>query len=160
MKSVLLLFFLLQGSVVFGQVKFKNEKLALLYEIYHKTTKGNINSFMKSKEFELGEADDKPEGKIKELRSFSTPNNDVLVRYIQGDKVFDISCIYNGALNNVFIEMELAHQGYTAKEVKVAMNGMEINKKIWSKAGSIPKFVTFAAESEKMGLVGYGIYNE
>lgn len=159
MKNLILLLLLLQGSITFGQVKFDNKKLALIDDIFYKTTKSSIDSFMKGKGFEKGDVEQESEGDIKEIYVFTSQFDEIEVYYTKANKIYGISCVYAGAPNNVFIEMEIKDKGYTDKTVTENLQGETISKKVWSKTGSILKFVTLSDEKEKMGMLAFGSYD-
>lgn len=159
-KNLILLLFLLQGSIIFCQEKFENNKLNLLNEIFYKTTKDNINSFMKEKGFKKEDVEQENEGDIKEIYVFSSKFDNVEIYYTKENKVFGVNCIYMGAPNNIFIEMELKNKGYNAKIEKQTWEEETISKNVWGKAGSKLKFVTYSDEKEKMGTVSYGYYKD
>jgi len=157
MKNLLLLFFILQGTLTFGQVKFEHKKLALINDIFYNTTKQNINSFMDNKGFKKGSVEE-GEGDIKEILGFDSKFDMIEVSYNKNNKVSTIVCIYAGAINSTFIEMELKDKGYKSKVVKQTIDGETINKNIWSIPNSKYNFVTYSDEKEKIGVLGYGIY--
>jgi len=157
MKKLLVLLLLIQGTFAFGQTKFENRKLVLLNDIFYNTTRQNINSFMESKGFKKGDAE-AGEGDIKEILSFNSSIDMLEISYSKDNKVSTIVCIYSGAINSAFIEMELKDKGYKAKVVKQSIDGKSINKNIWSISGSKYNFITYADEEEKIGVIGYGIY--
>ncbi|WP_141226090.1 hypothetical protein [Flavobacterium fluvii] len=160
MKKLILLLLLLQGSIVFGQIKFENKKIALVNDIYFKTTKDNIDSFMKEKGFEKEDVEQLNDGEIKEVYIFSSQIESIEVYYTKANKIQGVSCIYDGVPNAIFIEMELKNKGYTAKIVKQDFGGETISKNVWSKTGSKLKFITSSDEKEKMGVVAFGNYEE
>lgn len=157
MKKLLFLLLFIQGTFVFGQTKFENQKLVLMNDIFYNTTKDNINSFMKNKGFSKGDIEP-GEKDIKEIFSFDSKFDMLEISYSKDDKVSTIVCIYSGAINCAFIEMELKNKGYKAKVVKQSIDGKSINKNIWSISGSKYNFVTYADEEEKIGVLGFGIY--
>ncbi|WP_316840096.1 hypothetical protein [Pedobacter gandavensis] len=158
MKNLLLLFLFLQGATVSAQVAFKHQKLALLNDVFYNTTKNNIASYMKDKGFEKLGDEQVDDGEIKEIHTFNSKNDFVNVYYTKENKVFSVNCIYNGAPNNTFIEMELKDKGYSAKNVQQEIEGEKIEKNVWSKGGGKLKFITFSNAEEKMGAVSYGVY--
>lgn len=158
MKNLLLLLLLLQGSIIFGQVKFENDKLALVNDIFYNTTKANIDSFMKEKGFEKGDVEQESEGDVKEIYTYDSQFDSIEVYYTKGNKIFGVNCIYNGAPNNIFIEMELKNKGFTAIIEEDNFDGIIITKNVWSKTNSKLKFMTSADEKEKMGVVAFGNY--
>jgi hypothetical protein len=160
MKNLIFLFFLFQGSVAFSQIKFENKKLALIYDIFYKTTRGNVDSFMKDKGFKKGEVDKGYDDDTNEIFTFSSQFDLVGVNYNKQNKTTGVSCIYAGAPNNVFIEMELKDKGYKAKIIKEDVDGETMTTRVWSIQGSKLNFVTSANEKEKSGTVGYGVYEE
>lgn len=157
MKKLTLLLFLFYGSFAFGQETYSNKKLALINDIFYKTTKQNINSFMKEKGFEKGDVEE-GEGDIKEILAFDSKFDMLELSYGKNDKISTIVCLFAGAINVAFIDMELKDKGYTSKVVKQTIDGQPVNKNIWSKSGTKFNFITYADEKEKIGVLGYGVY--
>lgn len=157
MKKLTVLFFLIYGSFAFGQDTYENKKLALINDVFYKSTRQNINSFMKDKGFEKGDVEE-GEGDVKEILAFDSKFDMMEVSYAKNDKISTIVCIFSGAINVAFIDMELKKKGYTAKMVKQSIDGQPVNKNIWSKSGTKYNFVTYADEKEKIGVLGYGVY--
>jgi hypothetical protein len=157
MKKLTVFLFLLYGSFAFGQTTYENKKLALINDIFFNTTKQNINSFMKDKGFEKGDVEE-GEGDIKEILAFDSKFDMMQLSYAKNDKISTIVCIFSGAINVAFIDMELKSKGYTAKVVKQSIDGQPFNKNVWSKSGTKYNFVTYADEKEKIGVLGYGVY--
>ncbi|MDQ0968893.1 hypothetical protein QFZ20_004296 [Flavobacterium sp. W4I14] len=157
MKKLTVLFFLLYGSFAFSQETYENKKLALINDVFYKSTRQNINSFMRDKGFEKGDVEE-GEGDVKEILAFDSKFDMMEVSYAKNDKISTIVCIFSGAINVAFIDMELKKKGYTAKMVKQSIDGQPVNKNIWSKSGTKYNFVTYADEKEKIGVLGYGVY--
>lgn len=160
MKNSVILILLLHGSMLFGQVRFENKKLALLNDIFYNTTKESIDSFMKEKGFEKVGVERENEGDITEIYAFTSRFDSVDVYFTKGNKVFAVNCIYDGAPNNIVIGGELLGKGFTAVTEEENFDGVTVAKKVWSKAGSKLKFVTSVDEKEKIGVVGFGNYQE
>ncbi len=160
MKNLILLVFLFQGTIAFSQIQFDNDKLALIYDIYYKTTRGTIDSFMKDKGFSKGEVDKGYDDNTNEIFIYSSQFDIVGVNYNKQKKVTGVSCIYAGAPNNIFIEMELKDKGFQAKIIKEDIEGETITTNVWSIKESKLNFVTSVNEKEKSGTVGYGVYEE
>lgn len=156
MKNVTILL-LFCSSFAFGQTTFENKKLALLNDIFYNTSKQNISAFMKDKGFEQGDIEE-GEGDVKVILAFKSKFDILEVSYAKNDKISTIVCIFSGAINVPFIEMELKNKGYTAKMVKQSIDGEPVNKNIWSKSGTKFNFVAYADEKEKIGVLGYGVY--
>jgi hypothetical protein len=157
MKNLIMLLFLLQGSIAFGQTSFENKKLALMNDIFYKTTRQDINSFMKDKGFKKGDVEE-GEGDVKEILAFDSQFDMIEISYGKDNKISTIVCIFAGAINTAFIEMEIKNKGYSAKVVKQTIDGQPVNKNIWSKSGTKFNFITYADEKEKIGVLGYGVY--
>lgn len=157
MKNLIVLLLLLQGYFAFGQTSFENKKLALINDIFYKTTRQDINSFMKDKGFKNGEVVE-GEGDVKEILPFNSQFDMMEISYGKDNKISSILCIFAGAVNTAFIEMEIKNKGYSAKLVKEIIGGQPVNKNVWSKSGNKFNFVTYADEKEKIGVVGYGVF--
>lgn len=157
MKTLTLAFFLLYGSFAFGQVKTNNNKLNLIQDIFTKTTKENINAFMKLKGFEKGEVEE-GEDDVKDIYAFNSKIDMLEISYGKNNKIISLVCIYSGAINNAFVEMELKSNGYSAKPTKQTIDDRPVIKNIWSKSGDKFNFITYSDEAEKIGILGYGLY--
>lgn len=157
MKTLTLALFLLYGSFAFGQLKTDNKKLTLIQDIFNKTTKDNINTFMKDKGFEKGDVEE-GEDDIKEIYAFSSKIDLIEISYGKNNKISSVICVFSGAINTPFIEIELKNNGYSAKVTKQTINGQPISKNIWSKSVDKFNFVTYSDEAEKIGVLGYGLY--
>ncbi|WP_124636973.1 hypothetical protein [Taibaiella sp. KBW10] len=148
------------STLCYGQSNFKHEKIKLVHDIFHKTTKQNINAFMKERGFKIGEINEGNEEYGDEL-SFTSEFNLITVEYTKGNKVLSVSCIYAGAPNNVFVEMELKESGYTPTSSKYEdMDGTTRERKIWAKPGTAYLFASAKDEKEKIGVLAYGIMEE
>lgn len=157
LKFFLTIGFILTMICSFAQTKFENKKLSLLNDIYNMTTKGNINSFMKEKGFEKGNVEKVNEGALNEIYSFSSQLEEIDVHYSKDNKILGVYCIYDGAPNNVFIEIEIKDKGYMEKIVEKNFDGETVYKKVWKKIGSNLQFATLSDEKEKMGMVAMEI---
>ncbi|MBW8361944.1 MAG: hypothetical protein K0M56_07120 [Kaistella sp.] len=156
MKNLLLLLFCVQTSLLFGQTKFSNEKLALVNDIVHQTTRQTVNSFMKDKGFSDAEVDE-ASGEFGDLLYFEKTYNEVEVEYTTNGKIDFVVLTYGGAPNNAFIEMELRDKGFISETSTVKWtDGKMKERKEWTKAGSKYSFVTAMIEEEKIGILSYG----
>lgn len=157
MKNLFFLIFCVQASFCFGQTKFSNEKLSLVNDIVHKTTRQTVSSFMKDKGFGDAEVDEGTE-KYGDLLYFEKTYNEVEVEYTTDGKIDNVVLTYGGAPNNAFIEMELEDMGFVPKTTTGEWtDGKMKERKEWTKPGSKYSFITLTLEEEKMGMLGYGI---
>lgn len=154
MKKLQLLLICLFANILFGQTKFDNEKLMLVQDIYHNSTKKNINSFMKDKGYIVGEVEQG--GEDGDAHSFKSEFNRVQVLYTPKGATDGIIMLYAGAMNNTFIEMKIRDAGYTFEEHSNVIDGINFKRKQWSKKGEKTSFVTSADNEEKIGFLGYG----
>ncbi|MCX8533718.1 hypothetical protein [Chryseobacterium luquanense] len=159
MKNLQLLFLCLFANILFGQTKFDNEKLTLVQDVYHNSTKNNLSSFMEKKGFKVGEME-KAEGQYGDAYNFSSQFNMVHVEYTPKGAMYGVTLLYAGAPNNIFIEMKLKDGGYTSKEHEMEIEGKKFIKKQWTKSGQKNSFVTYADSDEKIGFLGYGEFED
>ncbi|TXF77228.1 hypothetical protein [Chryseobacterium sp.] len=156
MKNLLLLLFCFQASLFFGQTKFSNEKLSLVNDIVHKTTRQTVSSFMKDKGFGDAEVDEGT-SEYGDLLYFEKTYNEVEVEYTTDGKIDNVVLTYGGAPNNTFIEMELRDMGFIPEtSTGEWTDGKMKERKEWTKAGSKYSFITVTIEEEKIGILGYG----
>ena len=159
MKNFQLLLFCLFANFLFGQTKFERDKLMLVQDVYYNSTKKNLSSFMEQKGYTAGEIE-KAEGSYGDAYSFTSQFNMVHVEYTPKGAMFGVTMLYAGAMNNVFIEMDLKDAGFTSKEHEMEIEGKKFTKKQWSKSGQKLSFVTYADEEDKIGFLGYGEFQD
>ena len=161
MKNFNLILICLFGNILFGQTKFDNEKLDLIQEIYHNTNRESINKFMQQKGFTIEEPLIIDDSEYGDAVAFSTKFLLIQVDYKLNKRIESVTMSYAGAMNNIFVEKALGEAGFKGKDGG-EMYGFEEgeNKEIWQKSGISYAFVTFADEKEKIGIVGYGIFDE
>lgn len=141
---------------------FKNEKLALIYDIFHNTNRKTIETYMIEKGFSEAEIDPAFD-EFGELLTFNNNFGFVEVEYQTNGKVLNVIYTYAGAVNHIFIEEELEENQYkaTTKKFKAGENfDEEFEKNLWNKTGTENRFVTAAIEAKKVGSVGYGILED
>lgn len=155
MKNLQLLLICLFANIVFGQTKFDNEKLMLIQDIYHNSTKKNIDSFMKDKGYTVGEVE-KGENGDGDAHTFKSEFTRVQIVYTPKDAIKGVIMLYLGAMNNTFIEMKIRDAGYTFEEHESTADGTAFKRKQWSKKGEKLSFITYADEEEKIGFLGIG----
>lgn len=159
MKNLQLLLLCLFANIVFAQTEFKRDKLILVQDVYYKSTKSNLKSFMEQKGFTFGEME-KGEGAFGDSYTFNSKLNLVFVEYTPKGAMSNVVIMYSGAMNNVFIEMDIKDAGFTSKEHEMQVEGKTIIKKQWSKSGQKLSFVTYSDEEEKVGFLGYGEFED
>lgn len=150
-KLFLTIGFILTSTFSFAQTKFENKKLSLLNDIYYNTTKANINYFMKGSGFEKGGVEKVNQGDLNEIHSFNSQLESIQIHYTKDNKVLDVYCVYDGALNNAFIEMELKDMGYIGKIVEGKFE--IVHTKVWDKIGSNIQFATLSNVEGKKGML-------
>lgn len=152
----------LEVKLRYTEEKFENEKLILVYEIFHNTTRQNIEAFMKNKNFSDAEIEPAFDD-YGELLTFNTKFGMIEVEYQKNGKILNVLYMYSGAINNVFVEMDLKENKFlgTTKKFMAGKNlSQEFEKKIWTKSGTQYRFLTSADEGEKTGAVAYGILED
>ncbi|MBD8083746.1 hypothetical protein [Chryseobacterium caseinilyticum] len=158
MKNLQLLLLCLFANLLFAQTKFDNEKLTLVQDIYHNSTRKNLNSFMEAKGYTVGDVE--KGGEDGDAHSFKSEYTRVQVLYNPKGEMDGVVLLYAGAMNNVFIEMKIKDAGYTATEHSNVVDGIDFTRKQWSKKGKDTSFVTYGDEVEKIGFLGYGVFQE
>lgn len=158
MKNLQLLFLCLFTNILFGQTKFDNEKLMVVQDIYHNSTKKNINTFMQAKGYTVAEVEKSEEEG--DAHSFKSEFNRVQVLYTPKGEMDGVIMLYAGAMNNTFIEMKIRDAGYSATEHSNVIDGKDFTRKQWSKKGEKTSFVTYADSDEKIGFLGYGEFKD
>lgn len=161
MKNLTLLLLLLLGAFcTLAQTSFENKKLALINDIVHKTTRKNVTSFMEDKGFEKGDIEEGSD-EVHEVLTFTSEFDVLHIAYTKESKISSIFCMFSGAINVAFIDMELKDKGYSVKIEKGYISGPDeplISKSIWSKSGVKFNFITYANDEEKIGYLAYGVY--
>lgn len=152
MKTLQLLALLLFTTILFGQTKFDDDKLMLVQDIYHNSTKKNINTFMTDKGYTIGEVENDEEGYA---HSFKSEFNRVQVLYNTKGEMDGVIMLYLGAPNNIFIEMKLKDAQYTFEEDALDVGDGSFMRKIWSKKGDPYSFTTYVSDEDKIGFLGY-----
>lgn len=140
-----------------GLTQFENEKLATIQDVFHNTTKQTVTSFLKGKGYgdpEIDEAFDEYGDAFYFVKTYSR----LEIEYSKTNKIINATNMYGGAMNNVFIEMELEEKGYKPLVKKIEEG--DGKKKEWSKPDSKYIFVTMTDEENKMGILGYGTFEE
>ena len=134
---------------------FKNQKLAIIQDVFFNTTRKTVASFLKEKGF--GDVEIEKVGST-EILTFEAKYMALEIEYLQNGSIANIFCNYSGALNNVFIESELKDDGYksTSKNVKTG-DGSNFEMKTWTKPGSRYYYTSSAFEEDKMGVLAFGI---
>lgn len=152
MKTLQLLALLLFANILFAQTKFDNDKLTLVQDIYHNSTKNTLNTFMTDKGFTVGEFDTDEDGAV---HSFKSEFNRVHVLYTPTGEKDGVLMLYAGASNNIFIEMKLKDAGFTFEEETFGVGDDAFLRKIWSKEGDRSTFITYTNNEDKIGFLGY-----
>ncbi|MCS3871624.1 hypothetical protein J3D55_004540 [Chryseobacterium ginsenosidimutans] len=158
MKTLQLLLLCLFANILFGQTKFDNEKLMAVQDIYHNSTKKNINTFMQAKGYTVAEVE--KGGEDGDAHSFKSEFSRVQVLYTPKGEMDGVIMLYVGAMNNTFIEMKIRDAGYTFVEHANVIDGVDFKRKQWSKKGEKTSFVTYADNDEKIGFLGYGEFKD
>ncbi|MEC5157987.1 hypothetical protein [Chryseobacterium sp. MP_3.2] len=134
---------------------FKNQKLAIIQDIFFNTTRNTVASFLKEKGF--GDVKIEKE-RTSEILIFEAKYLALEIEYLQNGSIANIFCNYSGALNNVFIESELEDDGFKSTTEKVkASDGSVFEMKTWTKSGSKYYYTSSAFEEDKMGVLAFGI---
>ncbi|WP_199140605.1 hypothetical protein [Pedobacter sp. ASV12] len=157
MKKLMFLLFLCHGAFAYGQIKFEDKKLALLQDIFYKTTRQNVVSFLKDKGFEKGDEDENYKDGDEEMLVYGSEFDELSIAY-KANKIKSVYSLFVGAPNTIFIEMELKNKGYKSRVVKEEIAGETVTRNLWSIAGSKLEFFTFSDEKKKLGAVGYGTF--
>ena len=159
MKNLQLLLLCLFANIIFGQTKFDNEKLMDIQDIFYNSTKKNINSFMKDKGYTAAEVEPGDE-EYGDAYNFKSEFNRVQIQYTTKGANSGVVMLYIGAINNAFIEMKIRDAGYTFVEHANVIDGVNFNRKQWSKKGEKLSFVTYASEEDKIGFLGFGEFQD
>ncbi len=127
MKNLVLFLFCLQATLTFGQTsKFNNDHFTLVQDIFHKTTKTNLDSFMIKNGFTTDGVETDENGSI---HYFKSDYSSVEVYYAPDNKIMGLTDLYAGAINNTFIEGKIRDAGYTFTEEMTDLGDTEIASK-------------------------------
>ncbi|KQT31093.1 hypothetical protein ASG22_18845 [Chryseobacterium sp. Leaf405] len=159
MKNLTLILFCLLANLFFGQKKFDDEKLMAVQDIFYNSTKKNINNFMTGKGYTVGEVE-KGEGEDGDAHSFKSEFTRVQVQYNTDGSNAGVVMLYAGAINNAFIEMKIKDAGYTFVEHENVIDGVDFKRKQWSKKGEKYSFITYADDTDKVGFLAFGKFQE
>jgi len=166
-KLFLAISFLLITTFSFSQEKFENEKLALVNDIFHNTTRENIVSYMENKHFDTDKVEKteylKSGVEIEEelVFSFYLENEGELekieILYGKNKKIVEVTYDFYGAANTSLIEKELKDKKYKSKIDNFEILGSTVTHYIWRKSRNKNSFRTYSDSLNNTGELTYGI---
>lgn len=160
--------FILTTAFSFAQEKFENEKLALVYDIFHNTTRENIVSYMEKNHFETDKIEDggylKSGVPIGEELLFSIYLEDVgefekiEILYGKNKEILEVTYDFYGADGINPIEKELKDKKYKSKVDEFKILGSTVTHLMWSKSKrKLNTFRTYSDSSNNVGELTYGV---
>lgn len=164
LKLFLAIGFILATTFSSAQEKFENKRLALVYDIFHNTTRENIISYMENKEFDT----DKTK-KVEYLKSGVEIGEELLFSFYLVDegefekiellygpdnKILEVTYDYYGAADNDAIEKELKAKKYKSKLDEFKILGSTVTHYIWKRKKNT--FRTHVSISNNTGELTYG----
>lgn len=166
-KLFLAIGFMLTTTFSFAQEKFENEKLTLVNDIFHNTTRENIVSYMEKKDFDTDKVDKteylKSGVEIEEELIFSFFLKDegefekIEILYGKNNKIVEVTYDFYGATNNNLIEKELKDKKYKSKVDNFEILGSTVTHYIWRKSRNKNSFRTYSDSLNNTGELTYGI---
>ena len=161
MKKLLVLFLCIEATIAFGQTKFdNNERLSLVQDVYHNTTKQNLVSYMKIRGRKVEEFV-KGDDYFGDVYVFDPGYyGQIQVEYNLNNTISNVILSYEGVHNNQITELRLREARFTYKIDEFEENGKKYARKIWSERDSKVSFVTFVDKDNNISILGYGIFIE
>ena len=168
LKLFLTIGFIFATTFSFAQEKFENEKLALVYDIFHNTTRENIISYMEKKHFDTDKTEKANYLKlgvpIEEELLFSIYLEDINefekieILYGEDNKIMEVTYDFYGASGINPIEKELKDKKYKSKVDEFKILGSTVTHLMWSKSRKkLNTFRTYSDSSNNVGELTYGI---